>query len=182
MGHRDLLLDRVYPQWKGKFLGASTMGCACMLDSWVCGVVWRGVVCQITSDTCLYDHDYDDHYQWRSKASVGPGSTVTWGPSVASAQGLKLEAQSAESGDGALGTACYRAWGPRFYEPPEPPVSTLLITITAIITTWTKTIHGVLDISSVTSGKLTQSNELWRRIEQLVTRSQRQVSAFHLLS
>ena len=109
MGHRNHLLDRVYPQWKGKFLGASTMGYVCMLGSWVCG---GGVaLCQITSDTCLYDHDYDDHYQWRSKASVGSGSTVTWRPSVASAQGLKLEAQSAESGNGALGTACYRAWG-----------------------------------------------------------------------
>jgi len=28
----------------------------------------------------------------------GPGSTVTWGPSVALAQGLKLEARSAENG------------------------------------------------------------------------------------
>ena len=121
VGHRDLLLDRVYPQWKGKFLGASTMGCACMLDSWVCGVVWRGVVCQITSDTCLYDHDYDDHYQWRSKASVGPGSTVTWGPSVASAQGLKLEAQSAERGGGALGRACYPGLGSGVSSPSGVP-------------------------------------------------------------
>jgi len=42
------------------------------------------------------------HYrpiQWRSKALSGPGSTVTWGPSIPSAgtQGLKLEARSAES-------------------------------------------------------------------------------------
>jgi len=44
-------------------------------------------------------------HQWRSKALRGPGSTVTWGPSIPSAgpQGLKLEARSAESGGGALG-------------------------------------------------------------------------------
>jgi len=43
--------------------------------------------------------------QWHSKALRGPGSKVTWGPSVPSAgpQGLKLEAGSAESGGGALG-------------------------------------------------------------------------------
>jgi len=43
--------------------------------------------------------------QWRSKALRGPGSTVTWGPSIPSAglQGLKLEARSAESRGGALG-------------------------------------------------------------------------------
>jgi len=43
--------------------------------------------------------------QWRSKALRGPGSTVTWGSSIPSAgpQGLKLEARSAESGDGTLG-------------------------------------------------------------------------------
>jgi len=43
--------------------------------------------------------------QWRSKALRGPGSTVTLGPSIPSAgpQGLKMEAQSAESGGGALG-------------------------------------------------------------------------------
>jgi len=42
--------------------------------------------------------------QWHSKALRGPGSTVTWGPSIPSAcpQGLKLEARSAESGGGAL--------------------------------------------------------------------------------
>jgi len=36
---------------------------------------------------------------------MGPVSTVTWGPSIPSAgpQGLKLEAQSAESGGGTLG-------------------------------------------------------------------------------
>ena len=43
-------------------------------------------------------------YQWHSKALRGPGSTVTWGPSIPSAgpQRLKLEARSAESGGGAL--------------------------------------------------------------------------------
>jgi len=45
------------------------------------------------------------NFQWRSKTLRGLGSTVTWGPSIPSAgpQGLKLEAQSAESGDGGLG-------------------------------------------------------------------------------
>jgi len=38
-------------------------------------------------------------------------SAVTWESSVGSAQGLKLETRSAESGDGALERACYRAWG-----------------------------------------------------------------------
>jgi len=35
---------------------------------------------------------------------MGPGSTLTWGPSFPSAgpQGLKLEARSAESGGGTL--------------------------------------------------------------------------------
>jgi len=52
------------------------------------------------------------HYvQWHSKALRGPGSTVTWGPSVASARGLNLEARNAESGVGALRRACCRSWG-----------------------------------------------------------------------
>ena len=133
----------------------------------------------VLNDYALYKSTHSlTHSLTHSGVEGSGGFNSNLGHSRASSPNFK----SAESGDGALGTACYRAWGPRFYEPPEPPVSTLLITITAIITTWTKTIHGVLDISSVTSGKLTQSNELWRRIEQLVTRSQRQVSAFHLLS
>jgi len=51
--------------------------------------------------------------QWRSKALRGPGSTVTWGPSIPSAspQGLKLEARSAESGGGALGRFVYALYG-----------------------------------------------------------------------
>jgi len=50
--------------------------------------------------------DYGEQsQQWRSKALRGPGSTVTWGPSIPSAspQGLKLEARSAESRGGAYG-------------------------------------------------------------------------------
>jgi len=60
-----------------------------------------------------YDHGVANARieRWRSKALVGPGSTVTLGPSVASAQELKLEARSAESGGGALRRACYRASG-----------------------------------------------------------------------
>jgi len=47
----------------------------------------------------------DGRQQWRSKALRGPDFTVTWGLSVPSAgpKGLKLEAQSAESGGAALG-------------------------------------------------------------------------------
>ena len=46
-------------------------------------------------------HDSPGTLQWRSKALRGPGSTVTWRPSIPSAspQGLKLEVQSAENGD-----------------------------------------------------------------------------------
>ena len=63
--------------------------------------------------------------QWRSKALSlrGPGSTVTWGPSIPSAgpQGLKLEAQSAESGGGALGRvffSCVEFFWPRTWVSP----------------------------------------------------------------
>jgi len=62
--------------------------------------------------------------QWCSKALRGPGSTVSWGPSVASAHGLKLEARRAKSAGGVLERAWYRAleqcklalWGD-----PQPP-------------------------------------------------------------
>ena len=59
--------------------------------------------------------------QWRSKALRGPGSTVTWWPSIASAQGLKLEAQSAERGGGALGRACYPGLGSGVSSPSGVP-------------------------------------------------------------
>jgi len=62
-----------------------------------------------------------DH--WLTKALRGPGSTVTWGPSIPSAgpKRLKLEARSAESGGGALGReGLLPGLGSGVLKPPTP--------------------------------------------------------------
>jgi len=58
--------------------------------------------------TSLQSHQYQLPSSGVARLSC---SAVTWESSVVSAQGLKLETRSAESGDGALERACYRAWG-----------------------------------------------------------------------
>ena len=112
-----------------------------------------------TSSSSLSVHHYS---QWCTKALRGPGSTVTWWPSIPSAgpQGLKLEARSAESRGGTswfLATylsvfqlfrsgvfvSCVKFFspdsgapsslGPQFTEPPEPPVSTPLTTAMSLV-------------------------------------------------
>ena len=81
--------------------------------------------------------EHAPYLQWLSKALKGPGSTVTWGPSVASAP--RAEAGSPKCWERGWGFgesllfSCIKflwphlgppgAWGPRFIEPPEPLVS-----------------------------------------------------------